>query len=670
MNEDRQKYAKKRDFSHTVSEPASAAAILKENRKRILETWEERTRASTPAARALDSQALIDSLPIFLAELIEQLEHAEREQEVKAREHQTAREHGDQRSQIREYTIAQVIHEYRIFRDVLFEVIEEHGILEPVAREIILHAVDLGIGNAAASFAAMQLKIETEQKSESREREAIINTLFDASPVGLALLDNSLRYLRINPVLAEMNGVPLESHIGRAVSEVLPELSKAISPLLKKIIETGEPLLNFEGTNLSLSEPKQIQHFLANYYPVRTPDGSIIGIGAAVTDITERKQIERRIRESEARLVFIADSISTLLAQVDQQERYLFVNEAYAKLLGKTPNDIVGKTVREVLGHERYESIKDQIRDALAGKAFTYETSLPFQNGKKHVLATYVPSLNAEGKTSGFIANITDIDRLKEFEERQAQSLITSKADIETLKREREIREEFVATLSHDLRNPLSAAKMRTQILLRLENDQEKMEKLLGIVGDIDRTDRMIQDLLDANRIRAGQAVPLRIESCHLKTIVTNAIAGLSLTNQNRFDVRSDEEVVGFWDKDGLQRVIENLAGNAVKYGAANTPVKITLTKAGDKVRAAIFNEGQGLTVHEQQNIFDPFHRTKSAEHSEKQGWGLGLTLVRGISEAHGGRVWVESELGVGVTFTVELPLDSRPFQDTPSNIT
>ena len=109
-----------------------------------------------------------------------------------------------------------------------------------------------------------------------------------------------------------------------------------------------------------------------------------------------------------------------------------------------------------------------------------------------------------------------------------------------------------------------------------------------------------------------------------------------------------------------LQRVVQNLATNAVKYGSAETPITITLKEFEHDAQIAVHNEGNGLTQEEQAHVFDKFHRTKSAVASGRNGWGIGLTLVKGIAEAHGGSVIVESELGKGVTFIVKLPREVK----------
>jgi signal transduction histidine kinase len=224
------------------------------------------------------------------------------------------------------------------------------------------------------------------------------------------------------------------------------------------------------------------------------------------------------------------------------------------------------------------------------------------------------------------------------------------------------------ATLSHDLRNPLSAVKTNAQIIVRYP-DQVERHRVLGnrIVHSVERADQMIQNLLDATRIRAGERLPLEIGECDLRQTVEDALTELSSALGDRFVLQASGPVIGFWSCDQVRRVIDNLVTNAVKYGAVGTPIRVGLREAKGEVLISVHNEGQPLTPEEQSSLFKPFSRTQTAMRSGKAGWGLGLTLVQGVAEAHGGKVEIESEAKKGTTFIVTLPRDARPYQATRS---
>ncbi|GEN11209.1 RsbT co-antagonist protein rsbRD N-terminal domain-containing protein [Myxococcus fulvus] len=232
---------------------------------------------------------------------------------------------------------------------------------------------------------------------------------------------------------------------------------------------------------------------------------------------------------------------------------------------------------------------------------------------------------------------------------------------VETLQEERELRERFVSVLAHDLRGPLSAAKVAAQLLLRRpEVMEERRDLARRIDQNIERTDRMVRDLLDANRIRAGERLSLQFVPCDLVVLAREVVEELSTVHGERFLLIAEGPVEGFWSEDELRRALWNLTSNAVKYGAMDAPVTLTVTRTASVARVSVHNEGRPISQADQESLFKPFSRTLAAQQGLAKGWGLGLTLVWGCAQAHGGRVSVESEEGAGTTFTLELPLDSR----------
>jgi signal transduction histidine kinase len=126
--------------------------------------------------------------------------------------------------------------------------------------------------------------------------------------------------------------------------------------------------------------------------------------------------------------------------------------------------------------------------------------------------------------------------------------------------------------------------------------------------------------------------------------------------------------VRGVWSAEELRRAMENLVTNAVKYGTAGAPITVCIEHTGEGARISVHNLGTPIPKEDQARLFDPSFRTRSAQAGPAQGWGLGLTLVRGCAEAHGGIASVSSDARHGTTFALELPLDSRPFQPQPSD--
>jgi signal transduction histidine kinase len=217
------------------------------------------------------------------------------------------------------------------------------------------------------------------------------------------------------------------------------------------------------------------------------------------------------------------------------------------------------------------------------------------------------------------------------------------------------IQERLASSLTHDLRGPITAAKMCSQLIIRRpEDSQLSLSTANKILKSMDRLDAMITELLDASMIRTGQPLPLKIEDCDLIEIVHECAEELNLIYDGRFVVKADTSVIGCWSKGGLRRIMDNLATNAIKYGSLNTPITISIQQDDSRVIISVHNEGPAISKEDQTILFKEFRRAKSAE--GQKGWGLGLAVVKGLAEAHHGSARVESDAVKGTTFIIEIP--------------
>ncbi len=301
-------------------------------------------------------------------------------------------------------------------------------------------------------------------------------------------------------------------------------------------------------------------------------------------------------------------------------------------------------------------------------------------NADKRAMENLGPLLDEEPKLKDFFQNylsrvakqedrrlrwLTDENKafveqeknLRETAEASANSLAST---IEELEREKDLRERFVAALSHDLRTPLAAAKMSSELIARNHVDDPVLFKAAHrITNNMNRADGMIRDILDASLIKAGERIHLRIQLCQMNKILNDVIEDLEGIHGDKFQIKIEENIEGYWDPDAVKRILENLLSNAIKYGEIGSKVTVTSSSSAQNVHLSVHNKGFPIPENELSTLFDQFKRSQSAHRGEQKGWGLGLTLVKGIAESHGGKVSVESS-NEGTTFTVELPKDSR----------
>jgi signal transduction histidine kinase len=237
---------------------------------------------------------------------------------------------------------------------------------------------------------------------------------------------------------------------------------------------------------------------------------------------------------------------------------------------------------------------------------------------------------------------------------------LSLKIKAETLEKELELRENFVSALSHDLRSPLTSSKLCAQMLKNLKKDGlgEKEQRLFTLLlEELERADRMILDLLNAKKIRKDHDAPLEKIKCSMDRIARKCIQSILSIHGDavRINYKTSGEIMGYWSKDEVYRILENLLMNAMKYGASDLPVSVALEGTLKLVKITVHNFGNPIGPLEQKKIFDAYFRSRTTpEHST--GWGLGLDLVNNLVKRHGGEIKLTSNLKDGTSFQVILP--------------
>ena len=227
---------------------------------------------------------------------------------------------------------------------------------------------------------------------------------------------------------------------------------------------------------------------------------------------------------------------------------------------------------------------------------------------------------------------------------------------------EKGLRERFVCTLYHDLRAPLTSSKLCTQMLMLQIKEHlsiPKTKRLFEILSEeLERADRMIRELLDANKIKNGDTLPLLKKKCCMDKIARKSLEVLTQTQKTttQFKYKSSGDVKGVWSPDGVHRILENLIGNAIKYGSQDKPISVSVGDKGTHVSVSVHNYGNPIDSKDQRKIFEAFHRTGAANASTASGWGLGLNLVNTLVQRHGGEIKLKSNLVDGTCFEFLLP--------------
>jgi signal transduction histidine kinase len=219
-----------------------------------------------------------------------------------------------------------------------------------------------------------------------------------------------------------------------------------------------------------------------------------------------------------------------------------------------------------------------------------------------------------------------------------------------------DLQQKFTYTLAHDLLTPITSTKMGLQMLTKkLDADPVLKSTTAKFLNSMNRIELMINDLLDAGRITAGKILHMPLEKTDLNAILIENIEELNSQFKSRISYHSPDPMVGNFNENGIKRVVDNLISNAIKYSDPQSEVIVELKKIENNFLISVHNTGEAITESNMSNLFKQFHRSNTAEGTK--GWGLGLSVVKGITEAHKGHVEVQSTPSDGTTFTVFLPI-------------
>lgn len=373
---------------------------------------------------------------------------------------------------------------------------------------------------------ARELEELLKQKNEAF---ALLDTMMVTAPVGVAFFDNNLRYVRVNNVLAEINGLPIEAHIGRSVIEILPELGPEVEASLRQVLSSGQPIVDLEVKGTTPATRGKERYWQVTYYPLHSPQGEILGMGVIVSDITERKQADLQLRET--------------------------------------------------------------------------------------------------------------LEKEKEL---------------------RELKSRFVTTATHDFRTPLAVISITAASLEGYNeslSDEQRSAQFARIHAAVHEMSALIDDVLNYSRVDEGRW-QLNRTPCVLETYCQTIVeqVGMTAPPETRIVFNSDRPCPRVMvDVRLLQQVLINLLSNAVKYGRAGSEVYFQVACTETSVIFSVRDKGIGIPERDRSKLFEPFFRASNV--GSVEGSGLGLAIVKRALDLLGGKVELESEEGVGTTFTVTLPL-------------
>ncbi|MBN1976532.1 MAG: HAMP domain-containing protein [Anaerolineae bacterium] len=355
--------------------------------------------------------------------------------------------------------------------------------------------------------------------------------------------------------------------------------------------------------------------------------------------LVENANLFQAAESGRRRLAAILHSTIDAVIVTDRENRVLLVNPAAEHAFEITAESVIGREVEKVgLAPALAKTFREL---PPPGQAQTEEVSLP--DGRT-LYASVSTISGTDGEQVGRVAVMHDITRLKELDE---------------------MKSEFLATVSHDLRSPLMFMRGYANMLLTMsELDDKQREYVKKILYGVVQINELVSDLLDLGRIETG--VRLEHKPCHLGVILTEAVDSMRAQAVHKEITLQMEPIenppIVAGDAALLRQAIANLVDNAIKYtpGGGVVTVGLSLREDGAGTRAVIrvADTGIGIAPKDQVRLFEKFHRVKRRDAPEVSGTGLGLAIVKSIVERHEGKVWVDSAPHEGSTFYISLPLN------------
>jgi PAS domain S-box-containing protein len=365
--------------------------------------------------------------------------------------------------------------------------------------------------------------------------------------------------------------------------------------------------------------------------PIPDTLGNVQFVLGIFRDITGQKRAEEEARASEARYRGLFEGVADAVLIFDAEGRYIDVNEAATVIYGESRAELLQRRIGSTPAM-REESLRNFAQLTREG-TFRGETLLHRRDG------TTVP---VESRTTA--VHLPD-----------GTIYVTVMRDISERARAEEERQQFVATVVHELRNPLSSLIGYAELLKRRECYDGRAIETILTQGK--RIERLTLDLRESLRVEAG-TLALRCAPVDVAALVRAAVEQALITTTAHVvhvEIPDDLPTAG-WDADRVAQVLGNLLLNAIQYTPKSGVIQVHVRDAGDTARIAIRDAGMGIPPEALPRIFEPFYRAPNAQGGSARGMGLGLPIAKALVEAHRGTLHVESTLGMGTTFTVVLP--------------
>lgn len=484
---------------------------------------------------------------------------------------------------------------------------------------------------------------------------AIATWTFDLRNNRIVADKNLAQLFSVSPENA--SGGPLENY----VRVIHPDDQKRVEDAIEAAIKRGG---DYEAEYRIVQPDSSYRWVIARGRIECDATGNPVSLPGVVVDITERKEIEQALKQSEAKFRQLANCIPQL-AWIASPDGWIFwYNKQWYEYTGTTPKQMEGWGWQSVHDPEMLPKVLERWQASiLTGQPFEMEFPLRNAQGEFGWFLTRVnPFKDAEGQILLWFGTNTDVTEQKRLVEEKHELLESERAARSETERASRLKDEFLLTLSHELRTPLNAILGWSQLLHKGKMDAAKVAHGLDIIERNVRVQtQLIDDLLDMSRIISGK-LRLNVQRVELGAVIEAALETVRLSAEVK-NIRLQKVLdplagIVSGDPARLQQIVWNLLSNAIKFTQKGGRVQVVLERVNSHVEISVIDTGQGIKPEFLPYVFDRFRQADASTTRNHSGLGLGLAIVKQLTELHGGSVRVKSAgEGKGATFQIALPL-------------
>ncbi|MEH1816953.1 MAG: ATP-binding protein [Nostoc sp.] len=534
-------------------------------------------------------------------------------------------------------------------------------LIKPFSARELLARVEAALKMARLRQEAMER--EQGLRIEAEVAKAHLETVIAGIQDQFFVLDREWRYTFVNDRVADVVGIPKEELLGKIIWEVFPDVVQSEFDTQVHRAIAQNTVVQFEY----FYAPWQ-RWFENRVYPFAE------GVSIFVTEISDRKQAEKALRESEEKFRNMADNAPFMVWVTDTNSYCTYLSQSWYDFTGQSEEMGLGFGWLNAVHPEDYNDARNVFLEATSSySAFRLEYRLRRKDGKyRSCIDAANPWFGVDGQFKGYIGSVIDITERKVAEAERDRLLKLEQAARTEAERANRVKDEFLAVLSHELRSPLNPILGWARLLQTREFDAAALKKAIATIErNAQLQAQLIEDLLDVSRILQGK-LNLKMLPVNLVLVIEAGLETVRLAAeakniqiQTMLDA-SFGQVLG--DSGRLQQVIWNLLSNAVKFTPEGGKIDIQLECVDAQAEITVSDTGKGINPEFLPYVFEYFRQADGTTTRKFGGLGLGLAIVRHLIELHGGTIQAESlGEGQGAIFRVRLPLikkDLTPKQD------